>query len=384
MHYLGITILRTGPSYRACLPKPRGQGRARFQSRDLDTVKTWIRRNLEAAAESGQIIDSAAAADYRAAVAALPPGMSLLDAVRQAAQATTPAATATLAVARDEYLASLAAGGRRPATIQSAAWCLRRLRPHDARPVAAIRPPDVAAALAHYTSPITRDNARRGLSTFFDWAQKLGYCASNPTAAIHRVSADRPLPELYTPAQAAAILKQAEEAFPQAIPYLAITFFSGVRSSAVPHLRPADIDAAAGQILVRPQGDKLRRSYYTAITPTLATWLKAYPPADPIVPYSSFYFNRQLKRKVYSPLDFPRIHNGARHSFASYLLALTPDAPAVAMQLGHFRETATLFAHYRRLADPKTAARYFQAKPHLATTCPPKTQPIAPQRQPTA
>jgi integrase len=54
--------------------------------------------------------------------------------------------------------------------------------------------------------------------------------------------------------------------------------------------------------------------------------------------------------------------NGLRHSFASYRLAATNDAPAVAAELGH-STPAMLYANYRELVLPEEAERYWKIAP---------------------
>ena len=51
-----------------------------------------------------------------------------------------------------------------------------------------------------------------------------------------------------------------------------------------------------------------------------------------------------------------------RHSFASYHLAKHKDAGQTATELGH-TSTALVFSHYRKLAKPAGAARYFGIEP---------------------
>jgi len=58
--------------------------------------------------------------------------------------------------------------------------------------------------------------------------------------------------------------------------------------------------------------------------------------------------------------------NAARHSFASYHLALQRDAAKTSLQLG-LTNTAVLFQHYRELARPEDVEAYFAITPMTAT-----------------
>ena len=50
-----------------------------------------------------------------------------------------------------------------------------------------------------------------------------------------------------------------------------------------------------------------------------------------------------------------------RHSFVSYRLAATQNAPQTALESGH--DQAVLFKHYRELVRPKDAERFFSIRP---------------------
>jgi integrase len=55
-------------------------------------------------------------------------------------------------------------------------------------------------------------------------------------------------------------------------------------------------------------------------------------------------------------------NNGLRHSFASYRLAATHDAPRVAVELGH-TSPQMLYSTYRELVLPEEAERYWKINP---------------------
>lgn len=363
--YLGATICPEGPYWRAYLPQARGRGRLRFRRKSLDEVKKWVRANAGAVAEGLEVYGPTQAAEYRAAMEMLiPVGIGLMEAARMAADAS-PGATngELLGKAAGTYISLLVSTGRRPTTVASSEWALRKLALPSDTPVRSITSAQIAAAVDLGRSKTTKDNIRRQLSGFFQWCIRAGIRPSNPCAAIPSIRKDYRPPAIYTPAQVAALFKAAEEHYPKAIPYLALSFFSGCRSSAILELTPASFQG--GKILVHAAADKLRRSYYTDLTPTARRWLRAYPMGPKAVPWAIFHFTRRVTKQIHGKAKVPRIQNGARHSFASYLLAKTNDAPRVAMQLGHFSDTKTLFSHYRRLATAKSAAKYFAVAPKL-------------------
>ena len=58
--------------------------------------------------------------------------------------------------------------------------------------------------------------------------------------------------------------------------------------------------------------------------------------------------------------------NGLRHSFASYRLGATQDAPRVASELGH-TSPKMLYSTYRELVLPVEAERYWKLVPESKT-----------------
>ena len=67
-----------------------------------------------------------------------------------------------------------------------------------------------------------------------------------------------------------------------------------------------------------------------------------------------------LVRKAARLARWPQ--NGLHHSFASYRLALTHDAPRVATELGH-TSPKMLYSTYRELVLPEEADRYWKLVP---------------------
>ena len=56
-------------------------------------------------------------------------------------------------------------------------------------------------------------------------------------------------------------------------------------------------------------------------------------------------------------------NNAFRHSFASYLLKVEKNDRAVALEMGHRRDTSMLFRHYRRLVLEKDAQQFWGLRP---------------------
>ena len=95
--------------------------------------------------------------------------------------------------------------------------------------------------------------------------------------------------------------------------------------------------------------------------PNLREWLRPYAGmTGAVVPVNA---RKKLDgiRKAAGLTRWPK--NGLRHSFASYRLAATHDAPRVASELGH-TSPYMLYSTYRELVLPEEAQRYWQIFPN--------------------
>jgi integrase len=94
--------------------------------------------------------------------------------------------------------------------------------------------------------------------------------------------------------------------------------------------------------------------------PNLREWLRPYGGSKGSLVPEGYKGSLDRVRKASGLLKWPK--NGLRHSFASYRLAATHDAPRVAVELGH-TNVAMLYANYRELVMPEEADRYWKISP---------------------
>ena len=178
---------------------------------------------------------------------------------------------------------------------------------------------------------------------------------------------------IYTPAQLATMLSVISA---DLLPSVAIAAFAGVRSQELLRLTWEDIDLKQGHIVVAAEKAKTASRRIVPVLPALRAWLnrcsKGKKKTGLIVtgfaqPQS---WNRAVSRdierynakaKAGNLPQMPRIHNGLRHSFASYRLAVTKDAAAVALEMGS--STRKLFENYRELVTGAQARRWFATVP---------------------
>lgn len=206
-------------------------------------------------------------------------------------------------------------------------------------------------------APRSRNNYRRVLSVLFAYSVSRGFCGENPIAKTAKARvADKPV-ELLTPDQMRRLLASAT---PDVLPYFAIAGFAGLRAAELGRLDWCDIHLDRNFIEVSAAKSKTASRRLVTILPNLKAWLIPLAreqgpilPANPRVKIEAARKRAGIKR-------WPQ--NGLRHSFASYHLAKHSDAPALALQMGH-TTTAMLFAHYREVVTPETAASYWMIRP---------------------
>ena len=366
--FLGAKIALYGQSLTAIFPLPYGRGRLRKTApptpAGLQALQAWIATTAANAAADRPSLTPAETADALAALALLPPGVSLADAARAYAATIARASPVTIATARAEYLAALAAANRRPGTLAAARYRLSSLDPYADHLTTDLDAATAERLVRLHRAPVTQNGVRSACASFFAFCIRRNYALSNPFASVPTAAVDRAPPALYKPADVARLFAAAESSptSRRLIPFLALAFFAGIRSSGLYRLAAADL----GPEWVRVSGwaDKTRRGYIVPVSPTLRAWIDAYPlaPSAPVAPLSPRQMLAAI-RKLHAAAHVKRIPNGARHSFASYLYAQSGDAAKTAAALGHFGNTATLVNHYRALATPADADAFFAISP---------------------
>jgi integrase len=141
---------------------------------------------------------------------------------------------------------------------------------------------------------------------------------------------------------------------------LAIGAFAGLREAEIKRLDWAEIDQRRGHIEIKSSKARSARRRIVEMQPNLCDWLRPYAGmTGAVVPVNA---RKKLDaiRKDAGLTRWPK--NGLRHSFASYRLAATHDAPRVASELGH-TSPQVLYSTYRELVLPEEAERYWKIAP---------------------
>jgi len=227
-----------------------------------------------------------------------------------------------------------------------------------------IAPDDVAAFFLHLRlSPRSHNNFALVLRTFFRFAQKHGWLSKEVDLLerVERRSEKRAPVKIFTPSELAKILGNAS---PLTAPCLALGAFGGLRSAEILRLEWSDMERHPGFIEVGAHKAKTATRRIVPVADNLAEWLAIAPRSQERVwPYSNGHFIREIGRATrQSGLRWKC--NGLRHSFISYRLAEIQDVNRVALEAGNSPQM--IFRHYRELATPEQARKWFSIAPQTA------------------
>jgi Site-specific recombinase XerD len=209
-------------------------------------------------------------------------------------------------------------------------------------------------------SPKSRANYRANVGVLFSYAERRRMIDKNPILHTARPKlVDKP-PEIFSVDELAALLDAASTRMPDVVPMLALGAFSGLRDAEIKRLDWSEIDQKRGYVEVKARKAKSARRRIVEMQPNLREWLKPYAGMTGAVAAVNWRKKLDLVRKAARLARWPQ--NGLRHSFASYRLALTHDAPRVATELGH-TSPKMLYSTYRELVLPEEADRYWKLVP---------------------
>ena len=234
-------------------------------------------------------------------------------------------------------------------------------RDFGTRPIATITVEELDDWLRNLNcAPKTRANFRANVGVLFSYAERRRMIDTNP---IKRTSAPKLVdkaPEIFSINELTALLNSAQSTSPDVVPMLTVAAFAGLRDAEIKRLDWNEVDLERGFIEVKASKAKSARRRLIRIQPNLATWLTPYASmAGAVRPTNS----RTKIDRVWHAAGLQRWPlNGLRHSFASYRLAATNDAAAVAAELGH-TSTKMLYSTYRGVVRPEEAERYWKIGP---------------------
>ncbi len=226
---------------------------------------------------------------------------------------------------------------------------------------------------AQSLKPINRANYKRAISIFLNWCIHNEHLDTNATKRTRKIRAAAKIPTLWTPAETASIFKAARTidatAAQEFVPYLALTFFAGLRPDEAMRTDWRQIDLELAEIEIKPETSKTRRGRIVHMETNLVKWLLAYrKPEGRVFPYTD-HERRSCRAAIVKATGLKWKSDAARHSFATYHLAKHNSIDQTVQELGH-TSPQMLFQNYFGLAKNRTdqAEKYFQIEPKQTKT----------------
>lgn len=231
-----------------------------------------------------------------------------------------------------------------------------------------IRSTDINAWLKgmKHTSGRTKNNYRSALATLLSYAREEGYLPRGvQTEAEFSKRYDGKGGEIgvYTPEQLKTLLLKIE---PRLVPFLAIGAFAGLRTAEIVRLEWPEIRFSQNVIEIKAAKSKTASRRLAPILPVLAEWLAPFRKETGRVlvgVLDEFAIATQFKKAVDAITDakgkplIKIVHNGLRHSFITYRMAILKNAAEVALEAGN--SPRMIFEHYRELATEGVAKEWF-------------------------
>ena len=231
------------------------------------------------------------------------------------------------------------------------------------RPIAAITVEELDNWLRNLNcGPKSRANYRANVGVMFSYAERRRVIDSNPVLRTAQPKLIDKAPEIFSVDDLAALFNAATTRAPEVVPMLAIGAFAGVREAEIKRLNWSEVDQKRGHIEIKSSKAKSARRRTIEMQPNLREWLRPYAELTGSVVPVNPRKKLDLVRKAAGLARWPQ--NGLRHSFASYRLAATHDAPRVASELGH-TSPKMLYSTYRELVLPEEGERYWKLIPDV-------------------
>jgi site-specific recombinase XerD len=286
-------------------------------------------------------------------------GVTLPEVVRdwvarqQAAQSSIP-----FELAMDAFTES---GRRSESYLRSLRQTRNRLASLHGKLLNTITPADLTSAMDGMPASV-KNFTIRILGGLFNFGIKRGHCAENPVKKLDMAKRDAVEVEVYSPVQAAAILHAAEQTAPEIIPFLAVSFFTGLRRSEALRLDWSAVDLHENFVKLPAAITKTKQGRYIELSENCRAWLEPFAmDSGPVLPCSSNVL-RTRERALRVAHNVRPIKHGPRHAFASYWLALHGDINQLCRFTGH-DDPATLFRHYAKAATKRDAVKYWEIMP---------------------
>jgi integrase len=207
----------------------------------------------------------------------------------------------------------------------------------------------------------TRNNYRRHLTSLFNFAMRRGYLPKDHSEleAVEKADDGQGEIEVFTPGELRKLFAACR---PEMVPYLSIAAFCGLRAAEIQRLDWSEIHLTGPERFIEVKASKAKTASRRTvpISDNCTAWLASHVKSSG--PVSAFQrSDKQLFLHLAGKAGMPWKHNGLRHSFISYRLALIKNVHQVSLEAGNSPQM--VFAHYRQLVRESEAADWFSIAP---------------------
>ena len=311
-----------------------------------------------------------AASRLTEAIAVLPPGLTLMDAVRQAV-ARHPKADKTVAEVVAEIVHDREANGRSDKYITDLAGRLGQFASAFTTTISSVNPAQVRTYIQGLRntdgSPLaarSRENHRRLIVTLFQHAAQQGYVARDTAADITNIQGPRVVAGptgIFTPNQIRQILVALTRT-DRVI--CALGAFCGLRSAELGRLRWENIRMDQRVLVIDAGQTKTASRRVIPMPDNAIVWITPLIPTDAsgrISRHDHPDYQGEHLAETAKALGIPWVRNGLRHSWCSYRLAATKNAALTAHEAGNSPQI--LHRHYNELVTEAEANEWFAVVP---------------------
>lgn len=203
-----------------------------------------------------------------------------------------------------------------------------------------------------------RNFLTRTLRPAFSWAVRRDMLSESPFGKLEKVKAVRKGGvDVFTPDEARNLMGVCPA---DCVASYALLLFAGIRPDELKRLHWGDV--RADFVHISPAIAKTAQVRNVSIEPNLRAWLDStgeHAPDEPVCPANWSRKSRVIRKAA----GIGERRDTARHSYASYWLAMHKDEHALKLNMGHSRGSDTLFVHYRAAVTPAQAAEYWGILP---------------------
>jgi len=212
-------------------------------------------------------------------------------------------------------------------------------------------------------TPATKNALLRVLSAFFAWCGQTPreWIKTNPAAKVPRESLSAGEVRIYTPKEVKRLLAVAPDDLK---PHFLFGLFAGIRPEELERLQWEHVNVEEKHIEMPAAITKTATRRVVTIDPTLSAWLEWFISRKGIQ-QGNVTPLKNLRRRLRSTRKAAKvqaIQDGARHSYASYWLAINKDEHRLRENLGH-RSSDELWDHYNRACTEKEARKFWAIAP---------------------